>query len=281
MRYLKHKIDRQSLERLYIAFIRPILEYGNIIWDNCTQEESDLIESVQQAAARIVTGLRKGTPRWKLYKELGWDSLQNRRQKNKLLFLHKTISGDIPNYIAADILSYTNTNDQYGLRKKREFKTPQCRTTAYKNSFIPHTLEKWNSLDGEVKNILSFTGFKRKLNEDISPCPVFFSTGSRKVNIIHCQLRNEASDLKDHLFCDHLSDSSICACGDPVEDNFHFFYVCPFYIYQRYELFRKISNFNNVNLDVLLQGCSDFNIDENTEIFTYVQQYIHETGRFL
>lgn len=68
MRYLKHKIDRQSLERLYIAFIRPILEYGNIIWDNCTQEESDLIESVQQAAARIVTGLRKGIPRWKLYR---------------------------------------------------------------------------------------------------------------------------------------------------------------------------------------------------------------------
>ena len=72
MRNLKYNIDGQSLERLYIAFIRPILEYGNIIWDNCTQEESDLIESVQQAAARIVTGLRKGTPRWKLYKELGW-----------------------------------------------------------------------------------------------------------------------------------------------------------------------------------------------------------------
>jgi len=84
MRCLKNKIDRQSLEKLYIGFIRPILEYVNIVWDNCTQEEANLIESVQLEAARIITGLRKGTQNWKLYKELGWDSLQSRRQKNKL-----------------------------------------------------------------------------------------------------------------------------------------------------------------------------------------------------
>jgi hypothetical protein len=116
IRHLKNKIDRQSLEKLYIGFIRPILEYGNIIWDNCSKEQSDLIESIQQDAARIVTGLRKGTPKWKLYNELGWDSLRNRRWKNKLLFFHKVISGNIPDYIAADVLSYTNHNTEYNLR---------------------------------------------------------------------------------------------------------------------------------------------------------------------
>ena len=51
MRYLKNKIERQSLERLYIAYIRPTLEYRIIIWDNCTKEKSDLMESVQSSAA--------------------------------------------------------------------------------------------------------------------------------------------------------------------------------------------------------------------------------------
>jgi hypothetical protein len=50
------------------------LEYGSVVWDNCTREQSDLIESVQYESARIVTGLRKGTSRVKLYGELGWDS---------------------------------------------------------------------------------------------------------------------------------------------------------------------------------------------------------------
>jgi hypothetical protein len=27
---MKHKLDRKSLEKLYIGFIRPILEYGGI-----------------------------------------------------------------------------------------------------------------------------------------------------------------------------------------------------------------------------------------------------------
>ena len=31
LRLMKHKLDRQSLEQLYIGFIRPILEYGRIV----------------------------------------------------------------------------------------------------------------------------------------------------------------------------------------------------------------------------------------------------------
>ena len=37
MRKLKFKLDRKSPEIIYTAFIRPILEYGDVIWDNCAQ----------------------------------------------------------------------------------------------------------------------------------------------------------------------------------------------------------------------------------------------------
>jgi hypothetical protein len=57
--------------KLYIGFIRPILEYGGIVWDNCSIHEYDLLESVQLEAACIITGLRKGTSHAKLYTELG------------------------------------------------------------------------------------------------------------------------------------------------------------------------------------------------------------------
>ena len=33
MRKLKFKLDRKSLELIYTAFIRPLLEYGDVIWD--------------------------------------------------------------------------------------------------------------------------------------------------------------------------------------------------------------------------------------------------------
>jgi hypothetical protein len=63
--------DIQYIASILKGFIRPILEYGSVVWhDNCTREQSDLIESVQYESASIVTGLQKGTSRVKLYGEL-------------------------------------------------------------------------------------------------------------------------------------------------------------------------------------------------------------------
>ena len=60
-----------SLIHIYFAFIRPVLEYGDVVWGNCTKKESDLLESVQIEAGRIITGLRCNSSRQKLYHELG------------------------------------------------------------------------------------------------------------------------------------------------------------------------------------------------------------------
>ena len=45
----KHKfnLDRCSLDKMYKLFIRPLLEYGNIIWDNCSQESKKAVENIQ------------------------------------------------------------------------------------------------------------------------------------------------------------------------------------------------------------------------------------------
>ena len=44
MRRLNFKLDLKSLEQIYFAFIRPLLEYGDIIWDNCFQSEKQELE---------------------------------------------------------------------------------------------------------------------------------------------------------------------------------------------------------------------------------------------
>ena len=39
MRRLKCDLDRKSLETIYKSFIRPLLEYADVIWDNHTQQK--------------------------------------------------------------------------------------------------------------------------------------------------------------------------------------------------------------------------------------------------
>ena len=38
MRTLKFKVSRTALERIYISFIRPLLEYSDSVWNNCSNE---------------------------------------------------------------------------------------------------------------------------------------------------------------------------------------------------------------------------------------------------
>ena len=56
MRKLKFLLDRNSLQTIFFSFIRPLLEYADVVWDNCTQYEVDELEKIQNEAARIVTG---------------------------------------------------------------------------------------------------------------------------------------------------------------------------------------------------------------------------------
>jgi hypothetical protein len=70
MRKLKLTLDRKSLETIYFSFIRPILEYADVVWDNLTQKEEYELEQIQFEAARIITGATKLVSLSNLYSKL-------------------------------------------------------------------------------------------------------------------------------------------------------------------------------------------------------------------
>ena len=86
MRKLKFQLDRKSLETIYIVFIRPLLEYGDVIWDNCTQYEKRELDKIQNEAARIVTGATKLVSLNTLYYEIRWETLEQRRKNHRYIF---------------------------------------------------------------------------------------------------------------------------------------------------------------------------------------------------
>ena len=46
MSKLKFRRDRNSLEKIYLTFIRPLPEYGCVLWDNCTQYEKEELDKI-------------------------------------------------------------------------------------------------------------------------------------------------------------------------------------------------------------------------------------------
>ncbi len=64
---LKHKyrLSRKALGIGYLTFIRPVIGYGDVLYDSCNKELSD---NVQLEAAHTVTGAKYRSSR----NELGW-----------------------------------------------------------------------------------------------------------------------------------------------------------------------------------------------------------------
>jgi hypothetical protein len=74
---LKMKLYRRTLERLYFAHIRSLLEYADVVWDlpNPGDKSLDILETVQVNAARLVTGGIARCSVTKLFEELTWPKL--------------------------------------------------------------------------------------------------------------------------------------------------------------------------------------------------------------
>ena len=84
LKSLKCKINRSTLICLYKSLIRPLIEYSDVIWDNCCEWESQLLESVQYESARVVTGAIEGTSGRRLRDELAWEVLSVKRKLQNL-----------------------------------------------------------------------------------------------------------------------------------------------------------------------------------------------------
>ena len=73
-------LPRTSLITIYKAFIRPHLDYVDVIFDQAFDNSfHQRLESLQYNAALAITETIRGTSRESLYQELGFESLQSRR----------------------------------------------------------------------------------------------------------------------------------------------------------------------------------------------------------
>ena len=73
-------MPRISLITIYKAFLRPLIDYADIIYDQPPNESiCEKLESVQYKFALVITGAIQRSFREKIYQELGLESLKSRR----------------------------------------------------------------------------------------------------------------------------------------------------------------------------------------------------------
>ena len=279
MRKLKFQFDRKTLEIIYFTFIRPILEYADVVWDNCTQFDQTEIEKVQREAGRIVSGTTKLVSLASLYNELGWEELSSRRRKHKLVLFYKMINRLSPNYLTQLVPDQVSQASSYSLRNAENLQNIHAGTQLYYKSFLPSVVRDWNALPVLSRNSPTVESFKRSLSTNSRETPSYFYVGDRLGQIHHARLRTNCSSLNYYLYHKNIIEDPRCTCGLP-ETNKHFLLECRKYNAIRMDMLHEVSQFCQPTLHTLLFGNMALTDEANESIFKYVHKFIQRSKRF-
>ena len=84
MRRLSITLSKKTLLTIYKSFIRPLLDYADTTYDKPYNETlKGKLKAVQYNARLAITGAIKGTSQERLYRELGLETLNDRRWSHK------------------------------------------------------------------------------------------------------------------------------------------------------------------------------------------------------
>ena len=150
----------------YNALVRPILEYSCQVWDPHTNKDIQKLESVQRRAARYATNRYHNTSSpTEMIRNLGWDSLKQRRAKIRLATLYKIMFNLVEIPREQFLIPTTSTYQSHCLN----FQRPTTTTNYLKYSFFPRTIAQWNSLPYAIQSSPTLEGFKSLINEASIP----------------------------------------------------------------------------------------------------------------
>ncbi|KAK3104735.1 hypothetical protein FSP39_008956 [Pinctada imbricata] len=148
----------------YTVLVRPVLEYASVVWDPYQQHLIQQLESVQRHAARFATGnYRSRDPGCvtAMIDHLGWEPLQHRRARNKVIMFYK-----IYHHIVEVPVHHLFHNTREGTRAStaNNIRQISTRVDTYKYSFIPSTIVAWNNIPPAIRNTPTVDSFRHALS---------------------------------------------------------------------------------------------------------------------
>ena len=300
LKQLSKFLPLKTLDQIYKAFVRSHLDYCDIIYHipshlnqaplgvtlNSLMEK---IERIQYQAALAISGAWRGSSRSKIYEELGWESLSDRRMGRRILQIHKILNNKTPSYLSDKLPP--NSRTLFSGNVRNTFRELICKSNRYMNSFFPDAIASWNIFIKHFDDVPSFDILKKHINN-------FFRPNTRSIFGIHdpvglrylFQLRVSLSPLRSHKWGHNFIDtpSEICRCNQGIEDTDHFLFSCSEYAIHRATLAASVINIlqkNNLNYlgnqsKLYLYGDSSINSTENRKIILSTIKYIKDTSRF-
>ena len=152
---------------LFKTLVRPILEYGNVIWANGVKKYMTKIENVQRKYTKHIKGLSNLTYEERLHK-INLPSLEYRQIRGDMIQVYKIAHNF---YDKASVESLFNFSNNTRLRGHNFKILKKCTNKSkYHRFFTNRVINQWNDLPSNIVNSKTINDFKNnfdKYNKDI------------------------------------------------------------------------------------------------------------------
>ena len=154
-------LSPEMLRTLFIAFVRPHLEYAQAVWCPRLIKHINAIENVQRRATRLVRGYRNH-PYEERLKIMNLPSLKTRREIGDMVEIYKHLN----------VYDKSATSQKFVLRNRPQRKHNQELQKNFAddgmrgyqtNSLYYRGIDAWNGLGAKVVNAPSVSKFKEEL----------------------------------------------------------------------------------------------------------------------
>ena len=247
------------------------------------------LERIQYHCALAITGAWQGTNLDKIYDQLGWESLTDRRYCRRLFHFYKIQNDLTPSYMKDPLPPLKN--HPYTTRSEFVLHELKCHSDSFKNSFYPDSVRCWNRLDHLLRDSPNIQSFKKRLFADYRPPPrslfgIHDSLGIRRLFQLRVGLSPLLEHKNNHNFLDTPSDK--CITCNRTENLEHFFLYCARFVSPRRLLFTSIQSLN-INFELLeprdktkflLYGDSSLDLARNKLLLKATLKFVADTERF-
>ena len=146
---------------LFKALIRPILEYGNVVWSPYMRKDINAIEEVQRFYTKRIIGMNNLEYEDRLSK-LKLPSLEFRRLRGDMIEVFKITNGM---YDVRTTNNFFELCDSMTRSNGKKLTKPQVSFKPFQEFFTNRIINVWNGLPSDIVNVDSVNGFKNAFDK--------------------------------------------------------------------------------------------------------------------
>ena len=158
------------------GIVQPNMSFCCSVWGCCSESKIDVLQKIQNRAAKIVTSSPYDTSAAPIIESLGWSTISPLIRKETATLTYKSLNSLAPNYLRKLFAKCSDERERFLRSSETDLQILLLKTTSGQRPFSYRGAKLWNSLKGATKLAPSLKTFKEQI----------FQIYSNKVAIPEC-----------------------------------------------------------------------------------------------